>query len=617
MAAIVESSDDSITSRDMDGIITSWNRSAEERYGYSAEEMIGKHISVLASTNIPPERSGDLEYIDRKMRNGEQIRNFETERVRKSGEKFSALMTISPIRDSSGKIVGSAAIARDISERKQMENMLRKSEAKFRGLFEGSRDAITIVRVNGEFVDFNQAYVDMLGYSLDELKQFKAEDVYADSGDRIKFQQEIQRNGHVKDYELMMRRKDGGTIVCLVTAVPWKSDDGSILGYQSIAHNITKRKQMEEELRQYSTRLEKLVEERTRVLRASEEKYRSLVNNMIDAVFTIDLQGQLSFCSEGVERITGYSTQRLLSMNMKELIAPEDFAEIQKRLQARIRGEKNLPPHQFEVIKADGKHLPIEMITSPIVEEGNLVGIQGVTRDITERRQLEKMRDQFISAVTHELRTPLVSIKGYVDLALSAGPEQISKEVESQLQVAKRNTDRLLDLVNDLLDVERMQAGRLQLNPQPTDFKKIIDSCIAEIQPMITAEKLSLRTETPQSKLRMQGDDTRLCQGVINLLSNATKFSPEGGQVTIHVEEGNETLKLSVSDNGIGITKEDLPRVFDPFAAIQKTSFIKGTGLGLSLAKGLVEAHGGKIWAESAGEGKGATFTFTLPKHDT
>jgi signal transduction histidine kinase len=246
--------------------------------------------------------------------------------------------------------------------------------------------------------------------------------------------------------------------------------------------------------------------------------------------------------------------------------------------------------------------------------EGRIVGRQGVVVDVSDRKRIEEMRDRFISTVTHELRTPLVSIKGYVDLALSEKPGSMSKEVEGELLVAKRNTDRLLSLVNDLLDVQRMQAGRLELNLQATDLKKIIDSCIVEIQPMLTEKKMSLKLEVSEAPMPIQGDPVRLSQVLMNLLSNAAKFSPEGGEVTVHVEEETETIKLSVADVGIGIRPEDLGRLFEPFSAIQQPSWVKGTGLGLSISKGLVEAHGGKIWAESAGEGKGATFTFTLPK---
>jgi len=146
---------------------------------------------------------------------------------------------------------------------------------------------------------------------------------------------------------------------------------------------------MEEELRRYSERLEQLVEERAHELKESEERYRLLVNNMMDVVFTIDLKGNFTFCSQAAEKVTGYSVQQLLSMNMKELIVPEHFPEIQERLQARIRGERYLPPHQFEIVRADGKRLPVEMSTAPLVEKGALTGIQGIARDISERRKAE------------------------------------------------------------------------------------------------------------------------------------------------------------------------------------------------------------------------------------
>jgi signal transduction histidine kinase len=279
-----------------------------------------------------------------------------------------------------------------------------------------------------------------------------------------------------------------------------------------------------------------------------------------------------------------------------------------------MRGEKYLPQHEFDLIRADETRVPVEMSTAPLVTEGKLIGIQGILRDITERKRMDIIRDRFISAVTHELRTPLVSVKGYVDLALEES-ESIPEEVKSELQVAKRNTDRLLSLVNDLLDLSRMQSGKHQLDLQSMDFKQLIDHCAAEIQPFINEKKQSLSLEVPAGPLPVQGDPVRLSQVLANLLSNASKFSPEGGGITVSVKDDADTIQVQVSDNGMGIRKEDLKRVFEPFAAIEKPTYVKGTGLGLSVSKGLVEAHGGKIWAESPGEGKGVTFTFTLPKN--
>jgi signal transduction histidine kinase len=177
----------------------------------------------------------------------------------------------------------------------------------------------------------------------------------------------------------------------------------------------------------------------------------------------------------------------------------------------------------------------------------------------------------------------------------------------------KRNTDRLLNLTNDVLDIQRMRSGKLQLNLEKLDLRKVIDEAVDEISPLTAAKKQSLIVEHPQQKLPIYGDQMRLSQVLMNLLSNATKFAPEGGKIIISTRADDNLITIAVSDTGIGIREEDLNIVFDPFAPIRKPTYIKGTGLGLSIVKGLVEGHGGKIWVESRGEGRGATFTFKLP----
>jgi hypothetical protein len=223
------------------------------------------------------------------------------------------------------------------------------------------------------------------------------------------------------------------------------------------------------------------------------------------------------------------------------------------------------------------------------------------------------MKERFVSTVTHELRTPLVSISGYTDLALKGKFGSLSEDMESGLKIIKRNVDRLVNLTGDLLDIQRMESGKLELKISPLDLKEIIDHCVAEIKPLLK-EKQELTVQVPDVLPTIQGDRIRLSQVLMNLLSNAAKFTPQGGTIKLSVKDEEDIVEVQVSDTGIGINKEDLQRVFEPFATIQKPTYIQGTGLGLSVTKGLVEAHGGRIWAESEGEGKGATFTFTLPK---
>ena len=236
--------------------------------------------------------------------------------------------------------------------------------------------------------------------------------------------------------------------------------------------------------------------------------------------------------------------------------------------------------------------------------------------EIAEREKMQESKNRLMSAITHELRTPLVSIVGYLDYVLTGKLGPLSEKVESSLQIVKQESDRLLTLTNDLLDIRRLEFGKFQLTPEPLNFKEVIDHCTHEIQPLIREKKQQFKVDVLEGPFPTHADRTRLCQALMNLLSNSVKFTPEGGEIILHVEADADNIKAQVSDTGLGINKDDLTRVFEPFAAIKKPTYIKGTGLGLSLTKGLIEAHGGKIWAESPGEGKGSTFTFTLPRHE-
>jgi two-component system phosphate regulon sensor histidine kinase PhoR len=240
-------------------------------------------------------------------------------------------------------------------------------------------------------------------------------------------------------------------------------------------------------------------------------------------------------------------------------------------------------------------------------------GIDAIVRDIAEHKRLQSMKDHFIVAVTHELRTPLVSIKGYVDHIVASEPN-LSNSIKSKIEVVRRNIDRLLELTEDLLNIQDMEDGRLEFTFETLNLHEAFRECLEDIQPLVGGKGQEIRLEVPGKALPVLCDRLRLNEVLTNLLTNASKFSPQGGTITVRVEEDSNTVTVSINDDGIGIDKKDLERVFEPFAAIEKPSYVKGTGLGLSLTRQLVQAQGGKVWATSPGKGHGATFAFTLPK---
>jgi signal transduction histidine kinase len=234
--------------------------------------------------------------------------------------------------------------------------------------------------------------------------------------------------------------------------------------------------------------------------------------------------------------------------------------------------------------------------------------------ELEASKHLSEMKTRFVSVATHELRTPLVSIKGYTDMVLSGDAGEVPSKIKELLIVVSRSTDRLMHITNDLLDVQRIESGRLKMDMKPMDLRAVLKQCISELKPLMDEKHHTFTVQVPDNPLQINGDFSRLDQVISNILANSQKFTPDGGKVEVSVQEKKESVSISVKDNGIGIRKEDIGKVFDVFSDIKTHIEIKGTGLGLSVAKGIIEAHGGKITAESDGEGKGATFTITLPK---
>jgi signal transduction histidine kinase len=232
---------------------------------------------------------------------------------------------------------------------------------------------------------------------------------------------------------------------------------------------------------------------------------------------------------------------------------------------------------------------------------------------IARENEVDRVRSRFLSTITHELRTPLTSIKGYIDIIRSGFVGEVPEEIDELLEVVTRNTDRLSTLTNDLLDIQRIETGRLDVELSPIDLREVLASCVEEIKPFLDEKNQQLHTETPDDPIIIQGDQVRLSQVVMNLLNNASKFSPEEKMISLEAVLAGEEVKVSISDNGIGIKKKDLERVFEPLAMIEKPIYVKGTGLGLSVSKGIIDLHEGRIWAESEGEWMGATFIVTLP----
>jgi len=354
-------------------------------------------------------------------------------------------------------------------------------------------------------------------------------------------------------------------------------------------------------------------------LRRSKEMYETLLDNLPVGAYRITGHGDVLWANRQFTQMLGCRKEELQNVNLNEICVNvlDRQAHLEKLRETPIFAE-------FEIRPKEGVTVWVrDYPKATLNETGKIAYIDGVcvethaidalSREMAERKRLQNMKHQFFTAVTHELRTPLVSIKGYVD-HIMAKESNLSSNLRSQIEIVKRNTQRLLDLTEDLLNIQYMETGRLQLKFEDLNLYEILTQCVEEIQPLVNEKGQEVRLEIPGKTLLVVGDRVRLVEVLMNLLQNANKFSSNGGSIIVRVEEDVDTVTISITDNGIGIDKKDLGRVFEPFAAIPKPTYFKGSGLGLSLTKRLVEAQGGKIWATSMGIGSGATFAFTLPK---
>jgi PAS domain S-box-containing protein len=347
----------------------------------------------------------------------------------------------------------------------------------------------------------------------------------------------------------------------------------------------------------------------------------NLVENAGDAILSTDLEDQILTWNRGAEAILGYGKEEVIGKHLSILLPPERLHEL---AELRNKVENSGAVRDLEVqgkTKGGGK-IYLSLSISPITNaEEQIVGFLRIAKDITEKKryeerlkELDKLKSDFVSNVSHELRTPLTAIKGSVDNMLDGLTGDLNEKQGRYLVRIKSNADRLARLINDLLDLSRIEAG---IKLKPVNFSlPILAREVAESLGPVAAEKfISFKIDCANDNLIAWADPDRISEVLTNLLGNAIKFTPTNGRVTVSMtQNGDGWVKVSVADTGPGIPADEAARIFDKFYQVTQTEKQKarGTGLGLSIAKALVEMHGGKIWLESQA-GKGSTFCFTLP----
>ncbi|HVK96389.1 MAG TPA: PAS domain S-box protein [Flavisolibacter sp.] len=594
LASVVNHSDDAIYTNTLDGVITSWNKGAEKVYGYTAEEAIGQIVPML----IPHHRKNEEAEIVCRILRGEIIDHYETERIRKDGQILNISLTVSPIKDDSGKITGVSKIARDITINKKAEEELFKLAS----IVNHSDDAIYSNTLDDLIItSWNKGAEKVYGYTAEEAIGQTVPMLIPPH--RSNEEQEIVSrilHGEIIDhYETERIRKDGQILNISLTVSPIKDANGKIIGVSKIARDITIHKKAEEEL----------------------FKLASIVNHSDDAIYSNTLDGLIiTSWNKGAEKIYGYTAEEAIGQTVPMLIPPHRSNEEQEIVSRILHGE--IVDHfETERISKNGELLSMSLTVSPIKDDsGKITGVSKIARNITEKKKIEeelqivvKELESFTYSVSHDLRAPLRIINGYADIITNEYGEGLDEDVKKMLTTIASNVKRMGRLIDDLLEFSRL--GRKEPTVHETDMNAIVQNVLNE-QLKIFGSKTYKVTS---GNLERCFCDSSLIKNVWqNLISNALKYSSkvEDPKIEIGCHKRKTETVYYIKDNGAGFNMEYYNKLFGVFQRLHKVSEYEGTGVGLALSQRIVLKHGGRIWAESE-EGKGSTFYFSIPASKT
>ena len=532
------------------------------------------------------------------------------------------------IRDATGqRLLGMGTVTRDMTEarrnaeererlftaeqaaRRQVEeayDKLRESEERFRLTIDEAPIGMALVALDGRFVRVNRVLCEITGYTVDELTKLKFQDIThpEDLETDVALSQQLAR-GEIPRYQLEKRylRKDGSVVDVMLSGSILRGPDDAPLYYIAEIEDITERKRAE------------------RALRLSEAKFSGIVSIAADAIISVDQNQRITVFNEGAERIFRYSKGEMVGAPLERLIPGrfrEQHREYFAKFAAGVESARTMADRR-EVfgVRKDGEEFPAEASISKVAV-GDATFFSVVLRDITYRKNIEAAlqraivaRDDVLGIVAHDLRNPLGAITMAASILERPGEEPERRDQEPR-DIIMRSAKRMNQLIQDLLDVAKLEAGQLKIEPTRLSVAELVREVVEMQTPLAEASNLKLGFEVGDDVSAVWGDHKRLLQVFENLIGNAMKFTESGGKILVRAVTKGREVVFSVSDTGPGIAPESLAHVFDRFWQAATRARRLGAGLGLPITKGIVDAHGGRIWVESK-LGRGTTFFFTVP----
>ena len=615
-AMIVESSDDAIMSKSLEGTILTWNKGAERIYGYSAEEAKGQSISML----VPPEYSNDEAQILARIANGEHVDHYETLRMRKDGRRIDVSLTVSPVKDAKGRLISASTIARDITERKLAEETIRQSEAQL-------NEAQRIAHIGSWQLDILN---NVLSWSDEIYKMFEIDPekfgafyeafldaIHPDDREAVNFAYTNSlntRTPYAIDHRLLFG--DGRIKYVHEQCETFYDADGRPIRSLGTVHDVTERKQAEE------------------ALRAASSYNRRLIEASIDPLVTIGPDGKITDVNEATEQATGIVRKQLIGSDFSDYFTEPEKA---KRGYQKVLAEGLVRDYPLTIQHSSGK--TTDVLYNATVYENELGEVQGVfaaARDITESKRAEaeirklnaeleqrvadrtaqleavnKELEAFAYSVSHDLRAPLRHIDGFIELLQKRAETSLDAQSQHYMEVISNSAKKMGTLIDDILSFSRM--GRNEMLKTRVDLGKLVQEVINEFKPETEGRDVQWRIADLPT---VTGDYAMLRVVMVNLISNALKFTQPRPCAEIEIglmQNDPGGTVFFVRDNGVGFDMNYAEKLFKVFQRLHRVEEFEGTGIGLANIHRIIHRHGGKAWAEGRVDG-GATFYISLPR---
>jgi PAS domain S-box-containing protein len=602
MELILNGAGEGICGLDRAGLVTFANPEATALTGWESSAFVGRHFHETVHHSRPDGSPYPFQecpvagcLLDGIVHHGDEDVYWH-----KDGSSFPVEFTSTPVLDESG-VAGAVVVFKNVAERKASQAALAASERQTRAILETANDAFLATNADGVITDWNPRAEALFGWSRDDaLGRGLAETILPE---RFREAHRLRRERFVatgmaevcnERVEIAALHRDGHEFPVERTVSVSRTEDG--WSFNSFAQDITARKAAEALLERQR---QQLIEAQSVGGFGSWEW--DIARNTIE-------------WSDELCRIYGIEPTDC-PRTLEEVVAPthpDDRAMYAAHVQASLEGGEPLA-FEFRFIRPDGAVRIVESRGDVVRDEdGKPIRMVGTGQDITERYELERAKDEFTSVVSHELRTPLTSIRGSLGLLASGVLGELPAQGQRMVEIAVQNTDRLVRLINDILDIERINSGQIDMHPSSCDSRELVARATESVASIAADARVTVVTDVVPVRLRVDGD--RMIQTLTNLIGNAVKFSPAGSSVRISCSRRDDQVLFEVADHGRGIPAANIDSIFDRFGQVDASDSRQngGTGLGLAICRSIVEQHGGRIWAQST-LGEGALFSFLLP----